>query len=82
MEKLRIHKMEYRNRGMANRKLRGQQEYHVIFKFDIEEKADDFIKQVKEWYYSLEKVGKDEILKESVPEKRKAGRPPKKNLQG
>lgn len=93
MEKLRIHKTKYRNRGMANKKLKGLNEYHVIFKFDTEEKATDFITKVKEWYYSLEEVRdkiktalKDETktpeVKKSPPAKRKTGRPPKKNIQG
>ncbi len=56
MEKLRIHKTKYRNRGMANKKLKGLNEFHVIFKFDTDEKATDFITKVKEWWYSLEKV--------------------------
>lgn len=50
--------MKYLNRGMANKKLRGQREHHVIFKFDTDEQAKDFITKVKEWYYSLEEVGK------------------------
>ncbi len=57
MEKLRIHKMKYRNRGMANKKLKGFNEFHVIFKFETDEQATDFIAKVKEWYYGLEKVG-------------------------
>ena len=61
-EKLRIHKTKYRNRGMANKKLKGENEFHVIFKFDSDEKATDFITKVKEWYYGLEKVG-DKIIK-------------------
>ena len=93
MEKLRIHKMKYRNRGMANKTLKGSNEFHVIFKFETDEKATDFIAKVKEWYYSLEKVGeqiktalKDETpetpaVKKPVPAKRKTGRPAKKNIQ-
>ena len=61
-EKLRIHKTKYRNRGMANKKLKGANEIHVIFKFDTDEKATDFIVKVKEWYYGLEKVS-DKIIK-------------------
>ena len=93
MEKLRIHRTKYRNRGTANKKLRGQQEHHVIFKFDTEEAAKDFIAKVKEWYYSLSEV-KEKIIKvikdetpetpkatKPAPEKRKAGRPAKKNIQ-
>jgi len=93
MEKLRIHKTKYRNRGMANKKLKGLNEFHVIFKFDTDEKAADFITKVKEWYYSLEKVGeqiktaiKDEpktpAVKKPAPAKRKTGRPAKKVVQG
>ena len=98
MEKLRIHRTKYRNRGMANKKLKGQQEHHVIFKFDTEEAAKGFITQVKEWYYSLENVGekiktaiKDEPVKVEVkepirkrpgPQKGKSGRPVKANIQG
>ena len=52
MEKLRIHRTKYRNRGQADKKLKGQNEHHVIFKFDTEEKAKGFITQVKEWRYS------------------------------
>ena len=52
MEKLRIHKMKYRNRGMANKKLKGLNEYHVIFKFNTDKEATGFITKVKEWYYS------------------------------
>ena len=70
MEKLRIHKTKYRNRGMANKKLKGANEIHVIFKFDTDEKATDFIAKVKEWYYSLEKVGEKIIkaIKDETPE--------------
>ena len=94
MEKLRIHKMKYRNRGMANKKLKGLNEFHVIFKFDTDKEATGFITKVKEWYYSLEKIGeqiktaiKDETpetppVKKSAPAKRKIGRPAKKNIQG
>ena len=93
MEKLRIHKMKYRNRGMANKKLKGVNEFHVIFKFNTDKEAADFITKVKEWYYSLEEV-KEEIktalkdeqktdtVKKPAPAKRKAGRPPKKVVQG
>ena len=93
MEKLRIHKMKYRNKGMANKRLRGQQEYHVIFKFDTDEASTDFITKVKEWYYSLEKVGEkvtialkdntDEVKKpiKPGPKKGQGGRPAKKNIQ-
>ncbi len=92
-EKLRIHKMKYRNRGMANKKLKGSNEFHVIFKFDIEDKATDFIAKVKEWYYGLEEVGeqiktalKDETpetpaVKKPAPAKRKTRGPAKKNIQ-
>ena len=55
MEKLRIHKMKYRNRGIANKELKGVNEIHVIFKFNTDKEATDFITQVKEWYY-LEKA--------------------------
>ena len=93
MEKLRIHKMKYRNRGMANKKLKGLNEYHVIFKFTTDEEATGFIAKVKEWYYSLEEVKekvktaltdeqKTDTVKEPAPAKRKAGRPPKKIVQG
>ena len=92
MEKLRIHKMKYRNRGMANKKLKGLNEFHVIFKFNTDKEATDFITKVKEWYYSLEEVKekiktalKDEtpeILKKPASTKRKAGRPSKKVVQG
>ena len=90
MEKLRIHKMKYRNRGMANKKLKGLNEFHVIFKFNTDKEATDFIAKVKEWYYSLEEVKekiktalKDETLdKKPAPAKRKAGRPSKKVVQG
>ena len=94
MEKLRIHKMKYRNRGMANKKLKGLNEFHVIFKFNTDKEATGFITKVKEWYYGLEKVGeqiktalKDETpetpeVKKPTPAKRKAGRPPKKVVQG
>ena len=123
MEKLRIHKMKYRNRGMANKKLKGLNEYHVIFKFNTDKEATGFITKVKEWYYSLDKFGelvktalKDatpgfqddkelgekrtpeeranltkqhidetpetDTAKKPAPAKRKAGRPPKKNIQG
>ena len=75
MEKLRIHKMKYRNRGMANKKLKGLNEFHVIFKFNTDEQATGFITQVKEWYYSLEKVGyippfdiKKDALKKPIDE--------------
>ena len=54
MEQLRIHKMKYRNRGVANRKLRGQQEYHVIFKFGTDKEVSDFITKVKEFWYALD----------------------------
>ena len=79
---------------MANKKLKGLNEFHVIFKFDTEDKATGFITRVKEWYYSLEKVGekiikaiKDETpetpeVKKPAPAKRKTGRPPKKVVQG
>jgi len=87
--------MKYLNRGMANKKLRGQREHHVIFKFDTDEQAKDFITKVKEWYYSLEEVSKkietalktntDEQKPDPIekpdPAKRKAGRPSKKNIQ-
>lgn len=53
MEKLRIHRTKYRNKGTANKKLRGQQEHHVIFKFDTEEAAKGFTKSVKDWWYSI-----------------------------
>ena len=92
MGKLRIHKMKYRNRGIANKQLKGVTEYHVIFKFNTDKEAADFITQVKEWHYGLEKVGeqiktalKDETTKipeKPVPAKRKPGRPSKKNIQG
>ena len=94
MEKLRIHKMEYRNRGMANKKLKGLNEHHVIFKFNTDKEATGFITKVKEWHYGLEEVGeqiktalKDETpetdtVKKPAPAKRKAGRPSKKNIQG
>ena len=97
MEKLRINKMKTRNRGMANKKLKGLNEYHVIFKFNTDKEATDFITQVKEWYYSpgekrtpeeranLTKQHIDEtteIPKEPAPAKRRPGRPPKKNIQG
>ena len=92
MEKLRIHKMKYRNRGIANKELKGVNEIHVIFKFNTDKEATDFITQVKEWHYGLEKVGekiktalKDDTktkVKKPVPAKRKAGRPPKKVVQG
>ena len=107
MEKLRIHKMKYRNRGMANKKLKGVTEFHVIFKFNTDKEATDFITKVKEWYYSLEEVKekvktvlkqtpeeranltkqhideqKTDTVKKPAPAKRKAGRPPKKNIQG
>ena len=61
MEKLRIHRTKYRNRGQANKKLKGQQEHHVVFKFDTEDEAKGFITQVKDWYYSLELV-KDTVI--------------------
>ena len=92
MGKLRIHKMKYRNRGMANKKLKGLNEIHVIFKFNTDKEATDFIIQVKEWYYSLEEVGekiktalKDETTKipeKTVTAKRSPGRPSKKVVQG
>ena len=41
---------------MANKKLKGLNEFHVIFKFDTDEKATNFITKVKECYYSLEKT--------------------------
>ena len=94
MEKLRIHKTKYRNRGMANKKLKGLNEFHVIFKFNTDKETTEFITKVKEWYYSLEKVGKQiktapideapetDTVKKPAPAKRKAGRPPKKNIQG
>ena len=70
MEKLRIHKMKYRNRGMANKKLKGVNEFHVIFKFNTDKEATDFITQVKEWHYGLEKVGEKikTALKDETPE--------------
>ena len=85
--------MKYRNRGMANKKLKGITEFHVIFKFNTDKEATGFITKVKEWYYSLEEV-KEEIktalkdeqktdtVKKPAPAKRKAGRPPKKVVQG
>ena len=94
MEKLRIHKMKYRNRGMANKKLKGVNEFHVIFKFNTDKEASDFITQAKEWYYSLEEVKekiktalKDETpktpeVKKPAPAKRRPGRPSKKIVQG
>ena len=90
MEKLRIHKMKYRNRGIANKELKGVNEIHVIFKFNTDKEATDFITKVKEWHYGLEKVGekiktalKDETLdKKTVTAKRKRGRPPKEIVQG
>ena len=57
MEKLRIHKMKYRNRGIANKELKGVNEIHVIFKFNTDKEATDFITKVKEWHYGLEEVG-------------------------
>ena len=94
MEQLRIHKMKYRNRGVANRKLRGQQEYHVIFKFGTDKEASDFIDKVKGFWYSHESV-KDKVInalneqkdepKESIkpgPKKGQGGRPLKKSVQG
>ena len=82
--------MKYRNRGMANKQLKGVTEYHVIFKFNTPKEATDFVTKVKEWHYGLEKVGekiktalKDETLdKKPAPAKRKTGRPAKKNIQG
>ena len=86
--------MKYRNRGIANKKLKGVNEIHVIFKFNTDKEATDFITKVKEWYYSLEEVGekiktalKDETpktpeVKKPAPAKRKPGRPLKKNIQG
>ena len=97
MEKLRIHKMKYRNRGMANKKLKGVNEFHVIFKFNTDKEATDFITKVKEWHYGIETVSnkiKDALkkpinetpktheVKKPAPAKRKPGRPPKKNIQG
>ena len=99
MEKLRIHKMKYRNRGMANKKLKGLNEYHVIFKFNTDKEATDFITKVKEWYYSLgekrtpeeranltkqhiDETPETDTVKKPAPAKRKAGRPPKKIVQG
>ena len=95
MEKLRIHKMKYRNRGMANKKLKGVNEFHVIFKFNTDKEAADFITQVKEWWYSFEEMRekvktvlnqtdeqKTDTVKKPAPAKRKAGRPPKKVVQG
>ena len=99
MEKLRIHKMKYRNRGMANKKLKGLNEYHVIFKFNTDKEATDFITKVKEWHYSLgekrtpeeranltkqhiDETPKTDTVKKPAPAKRKAGRPPKKVVQG
>ena len=69
MEKLRIHKMKYRNRGMANKKLKGVTEYHVIFKFNTDKEATDFITKVKEWHYGLEKFGElmKTALKDATP---------------
>ena len=63
MEKLRIHLSKYRNRGMANKKLKGQQEHHVIFKFDTEPEAKDFIAKVKDFWYLGENV-KEKVIKE------------------
>ena len=93
MEKLRIHKMKYRNRGIANKELKGVNEIHVIFKFNTDKEATEFITKVKEWHYGLEKVGekiikaiKDEpktvTAKKPVPAKRKTSRPSKKVVQG
>lgn len=53
MEKLRIHRTKYRNRGQADKKLKGQNEHHVIFKFDTEEKAKYFTVKVKEFWDTL-----------------------------
>ena len=94
MEKLRIHKMKYRNRGMANKKLKGLNEFHVIFKFNTDKEATDFITKVKEWHYGLEKVGekiktalkdgKEKLMAEKpMAKKGKAKRrSSKKNIQG
>ena len=91
MKKLRIQKMAYTNQGTANISLKGVKEYHAIFKFDTDKAAEDFIRKTKEWYNGLEEVSKkvmdvlkdksDEV-KEPIPEKRKAGRPAKANIQG
>jgi len=85
--------MKYLNRGMANKSLRGSREFHVIFKFDTDEKATNFITKVKEWWHSFEEV-KEKIktaltdekpetpdVKKLAPTKRKTGRPPKKVVQ-
>jgi len=77
MANLRIHLTKYRNRGMANKKLKGQQEHHVIFKFDTEPEAKDFIAKVKDWYYSLESI-KDKVINEmnkDAPETQTTKRP-------
>ena len=98
MEQLRIHRLKYRNRGMANKSLKGQQEYYVIFKFDIDEKAKSFVSQVKEFWYARKSV-KDKVIniinddktdmaqkpvqrRKPGPQKGQGGRPTKKNLQG
>ncbi len=84
--------MKYRNRGMANKRLKGLNEFHVIFKFETDEQATDFITKVKEWYYSdvgekIIKAIKDETpetptVEKPAPAKKRTGRPPKKVVQG
>ena len=93
-KKLRIQKMAYTNQGTANISLKGVKEYHAIFKFDTDKEAEDFIRKVNKWWYALEEVGKkvmnaikdksDDVktVKKPVPEKRKAGRPAKADIQG
>ena len=84
MDKLRIHLTKYRNRGMANKKLKGQQEHHVIFKFDTEPEAKDFIAKVKEFWYSLESV-KDKVIdaiNEQKDEKTKVAEKPARRKPG
>jgi len=85
MEKLRIHKMLYINQGTANIKLKGQQEYHAIFKFDTDEAAKDFITKVKDWYYGTKydvpfkpTITKPNDLKDETPETPKATEPARK----
>lgn len=56
MKKLRIQKMPYVNQGTANIKLKGVKEYHAIFKFDTDKEAEDFINQVREFWYSINEI--------------------------
>ena len=85
--------MLYTNQGTANISLKGVKEYHAIFKFETDKEAEDFIRKVNKWYNAIEEVGKKvmdaikdksdvKTVKKPIPEKRKAGRPAKANIQG